>query len=150
MWIRGLRAHKRCRWWFWLAAPSWSSRCTVTSTCVLLLWEEEMRAEHLFYSRTLSPYLQVPQLDKPQMFWGLETDIRTRPSIFTSAPNVWRHQVIFSQDLQVCCKLTLPDISDEEGRTEKIHTSCLDYTHTRTYMHTLEIDTANIHTGDII
>lgn len=31
--------------------------------------------------------------------------------------------------------LTLPDISDEEGRTEKIHTSCLDYTHTHTRAH---------------
>lgn len=144
MWVRGLRAHERRRWQFRLTAPPWSRRCTsVFYYCETRRWGR---------SPCFTPYLQVPQLDKPPTCWGLETDRRTRPSIFTVAPNDWRHQVFVSQDLQVCGKLTLSDTSDEDRRTERNPSSCLDYTltHAHLHEHSRQTDTANIHTGDII
>lgn len=109
-----------------------------------------MKTERSFPSQTLPPYLGVPQFDIRQTFLGSESDSRTHPSIFTAAPNAWRHQVLLRQDLQVCSRaqLTRPDISDDEGRTERIHTSCLDYAHTHIRVHSRQTDTANIHTRE--
>lgn len=97
-----------------------------------------MRTEYLFSSQALPPYLRVPQ-----SFLGLESDGGTRPSIFTAAPNAWRDLVHLSQDLLVCSRvqLTLPDISDDEGRNRRTHT----------HAHTLQTDRqiTQTHTGDI-
>lgn len=81
----GLRAHKRCCWWFWLHLEVLNKKppCTLTSVCALLLWEEEFWEGALVF---LTCPLSLSASAVWYTFQGLESDRKIHPSIFTGAP----------------------------------------------------------------